>query len=68
MRPREVTRTDKRWLVAVFAVFAVTVGSLLAAREVYRATGPHPQLAYVVRRAKFYANSLLRQRFKRARH
>lgn len=54
--------------MAVFAVFAVTVGSLLLAREVYRATGPHPQIAFFVRRAKFYANSLLRQRFKRSRH
>jgi hypothetical protein len=61
-----VTRTDRRWLLAVTLVFGVTVGSLLAAREVYRATGPHPRIAAFVRRVQAHANSLLRlRRFKR---
>jgi hypothetical protein len=65
VRPKEVTRTDRRWLLTVTVLFVVAVGSLLAAREIYRATGPHPHVVAFVRRVKFYANSLLRQgRFK----
>jgi hypothetical protein len=64
VRPKEVTRTDRRWLLTVTVLFVVTVGSLLASREIYRATGPHPHVAALVRRVKFYANSLLRQGFK----
>ncbi len=65
MRPKEVTRTDRRWLLTATVVFVVSVASLLAAREIYRATGPHPHVVALVRRMKFYANSLLRQgRFK----
>jgi hypothetical protein len=61
-----VTRTDRRWLLTVTLVFGVTIGSLLAVREVYRATGPHPRVAAFARRVQGYANSLLRlRRFKR---
>ena len=64
---KDVLRTDRRWLLTVTAVFAVTIGSLLGAREIYRATGPHPEVVVFVRRVKFYANSLLRQgRLKRS--
>ena len=66
MRPREVTRTDRRWLLTVTLVFGVTIGSLLAAREVYRATGPHPHIAAFIRRVQSHANGLLRfRRFRR---
>ena len=65
---RDVARTDRRWLVMVAAVFSLTVGSLLGVREIYRATGPHPEIAVFVRRVKYYANGLLRQgRLKRHR-
>jgi hypothetical protein len=70
MRPsrEDVARSDRRWLVTVATVFAVTVGGLFGIRELYRATGPHPEVVVFVRRVKFYANSLLRQgRLKRSR-
>jgi hypothetical protein len=64
---KDLARTDRRWLLTVTAVFVATVGSLLGVREIYRATGPHPELIVFVRRVKFYANSLLRQgRLKRS--
>ena len=58
---KDIRRSDRRWFLTVTAVFAVTVGGLLGAREIYRATGPHPQVITFMRRLKFYANSLLRQ-------
>ena len=57
----EVRRTDRRWLVIAVVVFAVAVSGVLLLREVYRATAPHPQVTTFLRRAKLYANSLLRQ-------
>jgi len=64
---KDVARSDRRWFLTVTIVFAVTVGGLLGAREIYRATGPHPEVIVFVRRVKFYANSLLRQgRLKRS--
>ena len=64
--PADVRRADSRWLVIGALVFVVTVGGLFAAREIYRATGPHPHVETVIRRSKFYANSLLRHRLRRA--
>jgi hypothetical protein len=64
--PSDIARSDRRWLLTVLAVFVATVGSLLGVREIYRATGPHPEVVVFMRRVKFYANSLLRQRLKRS--
>jgi len=64
-RDTEVARTDRRWLLIAVAVFAGSVGGLFAARAVYQATGPHPQVTLLVRRLKRYANSLLRQGMRR---
>jgi hypothetical protein len=61
VRSQDVSRTDRRWLIAVVALFAVAAGAVFGAREVYRATAPHPQLSYLFRRVKYYANALLRQ-------
>jgi hypothetical protein len=42
-------------------VFVVASGGVFAARELYRATAPHPHIESFLRRTKYYANSLLRQ-------
>ena len=67
-RPRaeeEVKRSDRRWFLAALLVFTGSVGALFGAREVFRATGPHPEVTLFVRRLKSYANRLLRQRVRR---
>ena len=61
----QIAHTDRRWLLVVVAIFAVSAGGLFAAREVYHATGPHPKVTLLVRRVKRYANSLLRQGVRR---
>jgi len=62
---QELARTDRRWLVTAAAVFLASLGVAFGAVEVYRATGPHPQVATFLRHAKYYANALLRHRFRR---
>jgi hypothetical protein len=57
----QIRRADRRWFVVAALVFAGSFAGLLGASELYRATGPHPQLVVFIRRVKFYANSLLRQ-------
>jgi hypothetical protein len=47
------------------AIFAGSLVGLLAARGVYQATGPHPQVTLFVRRLKRHANSLLHQGMRR---
>jgi hypothetical protein len=63
----EVRRTDRRWFVTATVVFVGSFGGLLGAREVYHATGPHPEVTLFVRRVKLLANRLLRQRLKQQR-
>jgi hypothetical protein len=57
----DVRRTDSRWLAIGALVFALASGGIFAARELYRATAPHPHIEQLLRRTKYYANSLLRQ-------
>jgi len=61
----EVARTDRRWFLAAALVFAGSLGGLLGAAQIYRATGPHPEGTLFIRRVKRYANSLLRQGLRR---
>ena len=61
----EVARGDRRWFLAAVLVFTGSVGGLFGAREIYHATGPHPEVTLLVRRLKSYANRLLRQRIRR---
>ena len=62
---REVARTDRRWLLAAAAVFAGWLGAFAAARALYVATGPHPEVTLFLRRVKSYANKLLHPRVRR---
>jgi hypothetical protein len=61
----EVARSDRRWFLAALFVFVGSLGGLLGAVQVYRATGPHPEGTLFIRRVKRYANSLLRHGFRR---
>ena len=60
----ELARGDRRWLVTAAGVFVATLAGAFGAVEVYRATGPHPEVATFLRHAKYYANGLLRHRFR----
>src|SRR5207249_5499704 len=61
----EVARSDRRWFLAAAVVFAGSLGGLLGAAQIYRATGPHPDGTLFIRRIKRYANMLLRHGFRR---
>ena len=61
----ELVRGDRRWFLAAAAVFLASLGGAFGAVELDRATGPQPEVATFPRRAKYYANGLLRHRFGR---
>ena len=52
-------RSDVRWLLAWLAVFAAAILALLAAHQVYRLTGPHPQVTVFIRQLKHQARWLI---------
>jgi hypothetical protein len=54
-----VARSDVRWLLAWLAVFAAAIMTLLAAHQVYRMTGPHPQVTVFIRKLKHHARWLI---------
>jgi hypothetical protein len=54
-----VARSDMRWLLVWLAVFVAAILTLLAAHQVYRLTGPHPQISALVRTLKHYARWLV---------
>jgi hypothetical protein len=54
-----VARSDARWLLAWGAVFLGAILALLAAHQVYRLTGPHPQVTVFIRRLKHHARWLI---------
>jgi hypothetical protein len=54
-----VARSDARWLLVWVAVFLAAVLGLLAAHQVYRMTGPHPQVTVFIRRLKHHARWLI---------
>jgi hypothetical protein len=54
-----VARSDVRWLLAWLAVFAAAILTLLAAHQVYRLTGPHPQMTVFIRKLKHHARWLI---------
>ena len=54
-----VARSDVRWLLAWLAVFAASILALLAAHQVYRMTGPHPQMTVFIRKLKHHARWLI---------
>lgn len=55
----QVARSDLRWLLAWVGVFFAGILVMLATREVYRATGPHPRVTALVRRLKHHARWLI---------
>jgi hypothetical protein len=54
-----VARSDLRWLLAWIAVFVASILLLLGAHQVYRWTGPHPQVTVFIRRLKHHARWLI---------
>jgi hypothetical protein len=55
----EVLKADRRWLLAWAAVFVGTLLALFAAHQLYRLTGPHPQVTALVRQLKHEARWLI---------
>jgi hypothetical protein len=55
----EVARTDRRWLLVWVTIFAGLLGFFAAAHQVYRWTGPHPEVTVFVRRVKHHARWLI---------
>jgi hypothetical protein len=54
-----VVRSDVRWLLAWFAVFVAAIVMLLGAHQLYRLTGPHPEITVFIRRLKHHARWLI---------
>lgn len=54
-----VARDDRRWLLAWVAIFTGTLAVLVLAHQVYRMTGPHPEVTTAIRRLKHHARWLI---------
>lgn len=52
-------RSDIRWLLAWGGVFAAAIVTLLVAHQIYRLTGPHPQMTLLIRMLKHEARTLI---------
>jgi hypothetical protein len=55
----EVARSDRRWLLAIIAVFTISLSTFFGAYQLYRVTGPHPEITLFLRRAKGLAKQIL---------
>jgi len=63
LSPRDdVAKVDRRWFITAAVLFVASLGGLASAARIYRATGPHPNLGWVMRRLRFYSNALMRYR------
>jgi len=58
----ELFRVDRRWFITAVAVFLASFAGLVGAGAIYRATGPHPRLGWLMRRIRFYSNAMMRYR------
>jgi len=56
---RDVERDDRRMLILWAASFAAALGLFAAATQVYRFTGPHPQVTALIRQMKHQARWLI---------
>ena len=54
-----MARSDARWLLVWLAVFAASILGLLAAHQLYRLTGPHPQMTVLIRKVKHYTRLII---------
>ena len=54
-----MTRSDTRWLVAWLGIFASMMLLVIGAQQVYRATGPHPEVTAFVRQLKHHSRWLI---------
>jgi hypothetical protein len=55
----EVTRSDTRWLAVWLGVFAGLMLLIIAAHQVYRATGPYPAVTAFIRQLKYHSRWLI---------
>jgi hypothetical protein len=55
----EVARADRRWLLAWGAIFVGTLLAFVLAHQVYRLTGPHPEMTTFIRSLKHEARWLI---------
>jgi hypothetical protein len=55
----EVRRVDRRWLVAWVGVFVLLLGGFAGLHQIYRWTGPHPEVTVFIRRVKHHARWLI---------
>lgn len=56
---RDVERDDRRMLILWAASFAAALALFAAATQVYRVTGPHPQVTALIRQLKHQARWLI---------
>jgi hypothetical protein len=56
---REVERDDRRMLLVWSASFAAVLGLFAAGTQVYRVTGPHPEVTALIRQMKHHARWLI---------
>ncbi|HEV7733548.1 MAG TPA: hypothetical protein VGR62_15385 [Candidatus Binatia bacterium] len=55
----EVARDDRRWLLAWAGIFVGTLALLVVAHQLYRMTGPHPEITAAIRSLKHQARWLI---------
>jgi hypothetical protein len=55
----EAARSDTRWLLAWIGVFAGSMLLIVVAHQVYRLTGPHPQVTAFIRQLKHHSRWLI---------
>jgi hypothetical protein len=61
-RHEEVERADRRHFLTVTLGVVVSLGLLLSAHWIYRATGPHPRMTLFLRRVKRVVDRLFKAR------
>lgn len=57
-RRRAPLSDDVRWMLLTGVVFVASLALLAAAYWAYRATGPHPQVMFALRRMRYYSRWL----------
>jgi hypothetical protein len=55
----DVARADRRWFLVAAGVFTASIVFLVGAHQVYRATGPHPEVTVFVQDVKRLARRFI---------
>ena len=55
----EVARSDRRWFMVAAAVFISSIVLFVGAHQIYRATGPHPEVTVFLQDVKRVAKQFI---------